>query len=98
MDIDFKKFDYHNTDLKKLTDTELKAHKAAMEVMFQKNAVKKGDPGFQYDKRIDFKYTAEEVADNSWDESDDSGEEGVEVVAASRVYSKPKGVGIVGSN
>lgn len=69
-----------------------------MEVMFQKNAVKKGDPGFQYDKRIDFKYTAEEVADNSWDESDDSGEEGVEVVAASRVYSKPKGVGIVGSN
>ena len=98
MDIDFKKFDYNNTDLNKLTDTELKAHKAAMEVMFQKNAVKKGDPGFQYDKRIDFKYTAEEVADNSWDESDDSGEEGVEVVAASRVYSKPKGVSIIGSN
>ena len=61
----------------------MKAHKAAMEVGFQKNAIKKGDPGFQYDKRINFKYNAEEAADNSWDDSDDDDDEGVEIVASS---------------
>ena len=54
-----------------MSDEELKAHKAAMEVKFQKNNIKKGDPGFQYDKRVDFKYNAEDAEDNSWDESDD---------------------------
>ena len=54
-----------------------------MEVGFQKNAIKKGDPGFQYDKRINFKYNAEEAADNSWDDSDDDDDEGVEIVASS---------------
>lgn len=44
--IDLSKVDYRKTDLNKLSDAELKAHKAAMEVGFQKNAVKKGDPGF----------------------------------------------------
>ena len=67
-----------------------------MEVGFAKNAVKKGDPGFQYDKRVDFKYNAEEAADDGWDDSDDSDEEGVEIVAQSRVLSKPKGVGLMG--
>lgn len=52
--IDFDKFDYSKADLNKLSDEELKAHKAAMEVKFKQNAVKKGDPGFQYDKRVDF--------------------------------------------
>jgi len=32
--IDFAKFDYKKTDLNKLGDAELKAHKAAMEVKF----------------------------------------------------------------
>jgi len=36
-----------------LGDAELKAHKAAMEVGFQKNAIKKGQPGFEYDKPAD---------------------------------------------
>jgi len=66
-----------------------------MEVGFQKNAIKKGDPGFQYDKRTDFKYNAEEAADNSWDESDDSDDNGVEIVAAAaKIKSKPKGIGL----
>ena len=69
--IDFSTFNYKTADLNKLSDEELKAHKAAMEVKFQKNNIKKGDPGFQYDKRVDFKYNAEEAEDNSWDESDD---------------------------
>ena len=33
--IDFNKFDYKKTDLNKLDDVELKAHKAAMEVKFK---------------------------------------------------------------
>ena len=94
--IDFDKFNYKTTDLNKLSDTELKAHKAAMEVNFQKNNVKKGDPGFQYDKRVDFKYNADEAEENSWDESEDESDDGVEIVAASRgVKSKPKGLGLV---
>ncbi len=66
-----------------------------MENDFQKNAVKKGDAGFEYDKRVDFKYNAEDAASNSWDESDDSQDQGVEIVAANkRNLSKPKGVGL----
>ena len=80
--IDFANFDYKKTDLNKLTDIELKAHKAAMEVEFNKKVLKKGDDGFEYDKRVDFKYNAEEAADDSWDESED--EEGVEIVVPRR--------------
>ena len=54
-----------------------------MEVGFQKNAVKKGDPGFEYDKRINYNYNSNAAADNSWDESDDEEDEGVEIVASS---------------
>ena len=94
--IDLRNFDYKKTDLNKLGDAELKAHKAAMEVKFQQNAVKKGDPGFQYDKRVKFERNVEEAAEDSWDESDDeSDEQGVEIVAANkRVMSKPKGIGL----
>ena len=62
-----------------------------MDVQFQKNTIKKGDPGFQYDKRVSFNYNAEEAEDNSWDESED---EGVEIVAASQNRSKPRGLGL----
>ena len=88
------KTNYRTADLNKLGDAELKAHKAAMEVGFQKNALKKGDPGFEYDKRVNFKYNADEALDNSWDESDEESDDGVEIVASSRVKSKPKGVGL----
>ena len=54
-----------------------------MEVGFLKNAVKKGDPGFEYDKRVDFNYNKNQAVDNSWDESDDEEDEGVEIVASS---------------
>lgn len=94
--IDFDRFNYKTTDLNKLPDAELKAHKAAMEVGFSANAVKKGDPGFKYDKRVNFKYNAEQAAENSWDDSEDEEEEEEEeVVAASRVLTKPKGLGLV---
>jgi len=46
VNIDFSKVDYRKEDLNKLGEAELKAHKAKMEVGFQKNAVKKGDAGF----------------------------------------------------
>ena len=79
-------------------DEELKAHKAAMEVNFQKNNIKKGDPGFQYDKRVNFKYNADEAEDNSWDESDDQSDDGV-IAASSKpsgaIKSKPKGLGLL---
>jgi len=44
---------------------------------------------------VNYKYNAEEAADNSWDESDDSEDDGVEIVASSQVKSKPKGVGLL---
>ena len=71
-----------------------------MEVQFQKNAVKQGDPGFQYDKRVDFKYNPNQALSDSWDDSDDSADQGVEVVASSQIKSKPKGLGLpaVGDN
>ena len=83
--------------MNKLGDAELKAHKKAMDVGFEKNAVKKGDAGFQYDKRVNFKYKAEEALDNSWDEDEDESDDddGVEVIASSAVKSKPKGVGLL---
>ena len=96
--IDFKNFNYKTADLNKLSDTELKAHKAAMEVNFQKNNVKKGDPGFQYDKRVDFKYNAANAAaDDSWDESEDKSDDGVIATSnpVAAVKSKPRGIGLV---
>ena len=47
-------FDYRRVDLNKLPDDKIKAHKAAMDVKFKENTVKKGDPGFKYDKRVEF--------------------------------------------
>lgn len=82
--------------MNKLSDAELKAHKAAMEVKFKKNNVKKGDPGFKYDKRVNYEYKPEEAEENSWDESEDESDDGVEIIAASKaVKTKPKGLGLV---
>ena len=47
-------FDYANTNLNKLTQEEIAAHKKNMDQKFLKNQLKPGDAGFQYDKRIDF--------------------------------------------
>ncbi len=43
-----------------------------MDENFLKNQLKPGDPGFVYDKRIDFtKKPSKEGGDNSWDEGED---------------------------
>ena len=51
---DLDNFDYDNENLNKLTDAQLDKHKKKMEEKFEKNALKPGDAGFEYDKRIDF--------------------------------------------
>ncbi len=45
-DIDTTNFDYETTDLNKLPDAELRAHKKAMDSGYNKNFVGKGDIGF----------------------------------------------------
>ncbi|KAG2494559.1 hypothetical protein HYH03_007326 [Edaphochlamys debaryana] len=55
-------------DLNKVTDLELKMAKQAMEQDFMKNQLKPGDPGYVYDKQVEFTPAA---APNDWDDSDD---------------------------
>lgn len=45
-------FDYKNQNLNKLDDRTLAKHKANMEKGFEKNQLKPGDDGFEYDKRV----------------------------------------------
>ena len=52
--IDTRGIDYNKLDLNKLSDAELNRHKAAMDKDYQKNFIKAGDPGFEYDKRVDY--------------------------------------------
>jgi len=75
---DYSKFDYKNTNLNKLSDQELAAHKKNMDKGFNKNQLKPGDEGFEYDKRIDFSKMAAQHADqdDSWSEGE--GEDGEE--------------------
>lgn len=47
--------DYNEFNLNKLSPEEVQVHKQRMDEVFQKNALKPGDAGFQYDKRIEFK-------------------------------------------
>ena len=68
-------FDYNKTDLNKLSDWELKRHKANMDKEFKKNEVKPGDKDFVYDKRATFERNAAAFAGadeaDSWDEDED---------------------------
>ena len=72
--IDTRNFDYQTTDLNKLPDAELRAHKKAMDKGYEKNFVGKGDAGFKYDTRKDFKAMRGQalaaVADGSDDDWD----------------------------
>jgi centrosomal protein CEP19 len=64
-------FDYKNTNLNKLTNEEIAAHKKKMDEKFNKNQLKPGDAGFVYDKRIEFTKKAnndDDEGENSWDE------------------------------
>jgi len=52
--IDLKKVDLRNKNLNELDNHDLALHKQAMDQDFNKNQLKPGDPGFVYDKVIDF--------------------------------------------
>ncbi|XP_037796433.1 centrosomal protein of 19 kDa-like [Penaeus monodon] len=54
-----------NQDLNKLNDEQLNRKKKIMDNTFQKNQLKPGDPGYEYDKQVDFD-TAEKV-EAGWD-------------------------------
>lgn len=56
-----------NVNLNKADDDTIKEFKEVMDIKFQENALKPGDPGYIYDKRIDVK----PVAKSEWDDSDD---------------------------
>jgi len=59
--------DYNTMNLNKLSKEEVQKHKDKMDVLFNKNNKKPGDPGFVYDKQQDFQPELE----NEWDEDDD---------------------------
>lgn len=54
-----------------LCDTELAAHKRAMDKNFNKNQLRPGDSDFVYDKVVDFAVGGQDdeaLKDDSWDE------------------------------
>eukprot|EP00276_Gloeochaete_wittrockiana_P005429 CAMPEP_0184646884 /NCGR_PEP_ID=MMETSP0308-20130426/3676_1 /TAXON_ID=38269 /ORGANISM="Gloeochaete witrockiana, Strain SAG 46.84" /LENGTH=212 /DNA_ID=CAMNT_0027077329 /DNA_START=132 /DNA_END=770 /DNA_ORIENTATION=+ len=53
-------------DLNKVEEHDLKRFKQLMEVDFERNRLKPGDPGFKYDVECDFNPTE----NNEWDEGD----------------------------
>lgn len=57
--------DYSNFNLNKLSTEEIARHKKKMDKVFDKNLIKPNDPGFIYDKRIQFKTPAE--VEESWE-------------------------------
>lgn len=69
-EIDLNKVDLKTANLNKLDTEELAAYKRAMDNNF--NQLKPGDPGFVYDKVVDFKNQAndEPLEDDSWGEDD----------------------------
>lgn len=74
--IDFGKIDYSTMNLNKLSTEEIAAHKKKMDEKFNKNQLKPGDAGFQYDKRVEFKKSAVTAKqDTSWDEDEDAEED-----------------------
>ena len=58
-------------DLNKVTDMELKMAKQKMDEEFNKKRLLPGDPGFEYDKQIEF---GPPTAKNEWDDDDDDDE------------------------
>lgn len=58
----------HDEDLNKLDDYELDKRKADMDKDFEKNRLRPGDDGFEYDKEVDF--TAGKM-ESGWDDEDE---------------------------
>ncbi|KEG14711.1 hypothetical protein DQ04_00331040 [Trypanosoma grayi] len=56
----------NNVDLNDADDVTLREFKAKMEEKFVENAVRPGDPGYVYDKRLEVKPTER----SEWDDSD----------------------------
>ena len=54
-------------DMNRLDDRQLRRRKELMDVNFHKNQVKVGDPGFVYDKQVDFGSGGEKM-ESGWDE------------------------------
>jgi hypothetical protein len=50
-----------------LSTEEIARHKKKMDKVFDKNFVKPNDPGFVYDKRIQFKAPANHEIEESWE-------------------------------
>uniref|UniRef100_A0A7S1LUL0 Centrosomal protein of 19 kDa n=1 Tax=Alexandrium catenella TaxID=2925 RepID=A0A7S1LUL0_ALECA len=61
--------DYHKMNLNKLSPEEVLKHKAKMDIAFFQNQKKPGDPGYVYDKQVDFQ--TDEQMDNDWDSEED---------------------------
>ena len=61
---DYEDEDFSDGDLNAVSPGELAKAKEEMDVDFEKNRVKKGDPGYAYDVRQDFE---PDESDNSWD-------------------------------
>ncbi|XP_063597253.1 centrosomal protein of 19 kDa-like [Penaeus indicus] len=58
-----------NQDLNKLNDETAEQKEQIMDDTFQKNQLKPGDPGYEYDKQVDFD-TAEKL-EAGWDSSEE---------------------------
>lgn len=58
-------------DLNKLSDADLQRRKDLMELKFDRNNVKKGDPGFVYDKEVSFGAAVDPAG---WDEETEEDE------------------------
>ena len=79
MEIDLNKVDLKNKNLNKLGDAELAAYKKAMDKDFGAKQLKPGDPGFVYDKVVDFKNQGgAPLEDDSWGEDDGIEEKKIE--------------------
>lgn len=61
-------------DLNKVSEEELKLAKSLMNKDFERNQIRPGDPGYVYDKRVQFKPTQKSNWDDS-EEDDDLGDD-----------------------
>ncbi|EKX42542.1 hypothetical protein GUITHDRAFT_111517 [Guillardia theta CCMP2712] len=59
-------------DLQRVDENELLEYKQLMNIEFEKNAIKPGDPNWKYDVQVEFSDPEENA---SWDEEDDSPDE-----------------------
>lgn len=61
-------------DLNKVSDHELAVAKRKMDMAFEERRLRPGDPGFVYDKKVDFQPTASDAG--SWESEEDDSEGG----------------------